>query len=46
MVLFSLLLVILMIVRPQGILGHKEFVTFLTRRRRSIGAAPGTPGNA
>jgi branched-chain amino acid transport system permease protein len=46
MVLFSLLLVILMIVRPQGILGHKEFVTFLTKRRRSIGAAPGTPGNA
>ncbi len=46
MVLFSLLLVVLMIVRPQGILGHKEFVTFLTRRRRSIGAAPGTPGNA
>ena len=46
MVLFSLLLVVLMIVRPQGILGHKEFVTFLTKRRRSIGAAPGTPGNA
>ncbi|HTY42607.1 MAG TPA: branched-chain amino acid ABC transporter permease [Thermoanaerobaculia bacterium] len=46
MVLFSLLLIILMIVRPQGILGHKEFVTFLTRRRRSIGAAPGTTGNA
>ena len=35
MLLFSLLLVVLMIVRPQGILGHKEFVTFLTRRRRS-----------
>jgi len=44
MILFSLLLVILMIVRPQGILGHKEFVTFLTKRRRSLGAAPGTPG--
>jgi branched-chain amino acid transport system permease protein len=44
MVLFSLLLIILMIVRPQGILGHKEFVTFLTKRRRSLGAAPGTPG--
>ena len=44
MVLFSLLLIILMIVRPQGILGHKEFVTFLTKRRRTIGAAPGTPG--
>ena len=34
MVLFSLLLVIIMIVRPQGILGHREFVSFLTRRRR------------
>ena len=44
MILFSLLLIILMIVRPQGILGHKEFVTFLTKRRRSLGAAPGTPG--
>jgi branched-chain amino acid transport system permease protein len=46
MLLFSLLLVVLMIVRPQGILGHKEFVTFLTRRRRSIGGTPGTTGNA
>jgi branched-chain amino acid transport system permease protein len=46
MLMFSLLLVVLMIVRPQGILGHKEFVTFLTRRRRSIGEAPGTAGNA
>jgi branched-chain amino acid transport system permease protein len=44
MVLFSLMLIVLMIVRPQGILGHKEFVTFLTKRRRSLGAAPGTPG--
>ncbi len=44
MILFSLLLIIIMIVRPQGILGHKEFVTFLTRRRRSIGEAPGTTG--
>ena len=44
MVLFSLLLIVLMIVRPQGILGHKEFVTFLTRRRRPIGGAPGTTG--
>ena len=34
MVLFSLLLVIIMIVRPQGILGHREFASFLTRRRR------------
>ncbi len=40
MVLFSLLLIVLMIVRPQGILGHREFVTFLTRRRRPIGGAP------
>jgi len=46
MVLFSFLLIVLMIVRPQGILGHKEFVTFLTKRRRTIGAAPGTTGNA
>ena len=46
MLMFSLLLVVLMIVRPQGILGHKEFVTFLTRRRRSIGEAPGTTGSA
>ena len=46
MVLFSLLLIILMIVRPQGILGHREFVTFLTRRRRPIGGAPGTTGDA
>ncbi len=44
MILFSLLLIVIMIVRPQGILGHKEFVTFLTRRRRSIGGAPGTTG--
>ena len=44
MVLYSLLLIVLMIVRPQGMLGHKEFVTFLTKRRRSIGAAPGTTG--
>jgi branched-chain amino acid transport system permease protein len=40
MVLFSLLLIIIMIVRPQGILGHKEFVTFLTRRKFPIGQAP------
>jgi branched-chain amino acid transport system permease protein len=43
MVLFSLLLIVIMIVRPQGILGHKEFVTFLTRRRRPLGESPGTP---
>jgi branched-chain amino acid transport system permease protein len=34
MVLFSLLLVVLMIVRPQGILGHREFLTLLPRRWR------------
>jgi len=33
MVLFSLLLVIIMIVRPQGILGHREFLSFFGRRR-------------
>jgi branched-chain amino acid transport system permease protein len=41
MILFSLLLVVIMIVRPQGILGHKEFVTFLTKRRRDMDGAPG-----
>ncbi len=46
MVLFSFLLIVLMIVRPQGILGHKEFVTFLTKRRRSIGGAPGAEEGA
>jgi branched-chain amino acid transport system permease protein len=45
MILFSLLLIVIMIVRPQGILGHREFVTFLTRRRRPLGEAPGTTGN-
>ena len=42
MVLFSLMLILIMIVRPQGILGHKEFVTFLTRRRRQLGTDQGT----
>jgi branched-chain amino acid transport system permease protein len=37
MVLFSLMLILIMIIRPQGILGHKEFVSFLTRRRRQLG---------
>ena len=46
MVLFSLMLIIIMIVRPQGILGHREFVTFLTRRRRPLGESPGTPESA
>ncbi len=40
MVLFSLLLVIIMIVRPQGILGHREFLTFFRRPRRLDGATP------
>ena len=34
MVLFSLLLIIIMIVRPQGILGHREFFQFFGKRRR------------
>jgi branched-chain amino acid transport system permease protein len=34
MVLFSLLLVVLMIVRPQGILGHREFLMLLPKRWR------------
>jgi len=42
MVLFSLLLIIIMIVRPQGILGHREFWYFLRRRRR-IDAPVGPP---
>jgi branched-chain amino acid transport system permease protein len=33
MVLFSLLLIIIMIVRPQGILGHRELSSFFGRRR-------------
>jgi len=40
MVLFSLLLIIIMIVRPQGILGHWEFRLPFTRRRRLDAAAP------
>jgi len=34
MVLFSFLLVVIMIVRPQGILGHREFLSLFARRRR------------
>jgi len=43
MVLFSLLLVVIMIVRPQGILGHREFGSFLRRRSavRLAGAIKG-----
>jgi branched-chain amino acid transport system permease protein len=40
MVLFSLLLIVIMIVRPGGILGHRELRDFLPRRRR---VAPVTP---
>jgi branched-chain amino acid transport system permease protein len=40
MVLFSLMLIVIMIVRPQGILGHREFVTFLTRRKSPLGQTP------
>jgi len=41
MVVFSLLLVVLMIVRPQGILGHREFVSLLPRRwRLGVDAPP------
>ena len=35
MILFSLLLIVIMIVRPQGILGHREVVAFLKRKRSS-----------
>lgn len=34
MLLFSVLLIVIMIVRPQGILGHREFATFFQRFRR------------
>jgi len=44
MILFSLLLIIIMIVRPQGILGHRELHSFLTRRRRVGPAPPATSG--
>ena len=40
MLLFSLLLVVIMIVRPQGILGHRELRHFLSRRRKSEQPAP------
>ncbi|MEO8189241.1 MAG: branched-chain amino acid ABC transporter permease [Acidobacteriota bacterium] len=40
MVLFSLLLIIIMIVRPQGILGHLEFRQFFGRRRRLDAPTP------
>ncbi len=40
MVLFSLLLIVIMIVRPQGILGHLEFRQFFGRRRRLDAPVP------
>ena len=46
MVLFSFLLILIMIVRPQGILGHREFATFFkrgVRRRRLDAPAPPPP---
>ena len=44
MLLFSLLLVVIMIVRPQGILGHREIRHFLSRRRKSEPAPPAISG--
>jgi branched-chain amino acid transport system permease protein len=44
MVLFSFLLVVLMIVRPQGILGHREFLMLLPRRWRLGANAPPARG--
>jgi len=44
MVLFSLLLIVLMIVRPQGILGHRELHAFFARRRRVEPAPPAVTG--
>ena len=32
MVVFSLLLIVIMIVRPQGILGHREIASFFRRK--------------
>ena len=40
MVLFSLLLIIIMIVRPQGILGHREFLALFRRPRRLDAGKP------
>ncbi len=33
MILFSLLLIVIMIVRPQGILGHRELIDFFRRKK-------------
>ena len=47
MVLFSLLLIVIMIVRPGGILGHRELWTFFRRRRAAeTPAPPAVPGQA
>ena len=40
MVFFSLLLIVIMIVRPQGILGHREIRSLFPRRRKSTPATP------
>ena len=45
MVLFSLLLIVIMIVRPQGILGRREFAIFSRRRGRSRGGSTDGRGN-
>lgn len=44
MVLFSLLLIIIMIVRPQGILGHREARDFFRRRRLNSPPPPPLEG--
>jgi branched-chain amino acid transport system permease protein len=44
MVLFSLLLIVIMIVRPQGILGHRELWSFFPRRRRVDPVPPAVAG--
>ena len=41
MILFSLLLIVIMIVRPQGLLGHREFASFFRRARRVGSPTPG-----
>jgi hypothetical protein len=44
MVLFSLLLIVIMIVRPQGILGHHEFRRLFRRRRLQTSVPPAIEG--
>ncbi|MEO8347861.1 MAG: branched-chain amino acid ABC transporter permease, partial [Acidobacteriota bacterium] len=44
MLLFSLLLVVIVIVRPQGILGHRELWSFFLRRRKTEPAPPAISG--